>query len=95
MAPGAMKVATLKKDHNPDAGTIIDGITFIIEYQWFRHQGTNLVDFCRLKRFVFCPFYDLLLQIGIHVVEIIAITGHPDKQIFVIFGAGLRRKQGS
>ena len=95
MAPGAMKVATFKKYYHPDAGAIVYGITLNIEDECIRHQGTNLANFCRLKRFVFSPLYYLLLQIGIHIVEIIAITGHPDKQIFVIFGAGLRRKQGS
>jgi len=46
-----------------------------------------------LKCFILCPFNHFVLQVGVHIVEIVAVTGHSHQQITVIFGASLRCQQ--
>jgi len=38
-----------------------------------------------LKRFLFRPHDHVRLQIGIHVIEIIAVTGYADQKVAIIF----------
>ena len=48
-----------------------------------------------LKRFVFSSVNHLLLQVFIHMIEVIAVTGHAHQQVFVILGTGLCGEQSS
>src|SRR5665648_841571 len=45
------------------------------------------------KPIIFCPLNHFLLQIGVHIVEIIAVTSHPNHQVFIIRRTCLRCKQ--
>ena len=38
-----------------------------------------------LKRFLFRPHDHVRLQIGVHVIEIIAVTGYADQKVAIIF----------
>lgn len=62
-----------------------------------RQQGvsilTTLYFLSELKILILCSFNHFILQISVHIVEIIAVTGHAHQQIAVIFGASLRCQQ--
>lgn len=44
----------------------------------------------RLQGFVFGTLDDLLLEILVHVVEVVAVTGHPYEKIFIVLRTILR-----
>src|SRR5210317_202366 len=46
-----------------------------------------------LKRLVLSPFDDFLLQVSIHIVEVVAVARHAHQQILVVFGGFLSRFQ--
>ncbi len=43
---------------------------------------------------IFSTLNDLLLQVGVHIVEIIAVSGHAHQQILVVFRALPSRQKG-
>ena len=86
MAPGTIKVTAFQKDYNPDTRTVINGIPFNIK---------NKMDGLTSEPVIFSSFNHFLLKVGVHIVEIVAVTCHPHYKIFVIRRAGLCCKQGS
>jgi len=102
VTPGTLQWTAFQKDRHPYAWAIVDGIFVNVENHAEKalilKRGKRVVCFCRgylSKGFVLSAFNYFLLQVLVHVIEIVAVACHPYQKIFVIFRSFLRCEQGS
>lgn len=77
VTPKTRKRTPFKKDGDTNPGSIIYSIALEVENQTGAQKESNNSE--GLKRLVFSAVDDFLLQVSIHIIEIVAVPSHSNQ----------------